>query len=361
MSVELPRRRRSLPLQIEESVAETIKRTPPIGDTELLPSGSTLLNLACSGSTAGAFRKKKMVNFIGDSSSGKSLLAMQCLIEACFCNHFDGYELYYDDVEGGCDFNIATMYGENAAIAVEERIKFISSLSIEEWQDRMQDLQKRGVKFVYILDSYDVLDSVQAKLQAEAEAKARAAGKDSPGSYGMDKVKRVRALFRPALAAMKATDSIMIVISQTKAVIDPRSFKKKTRSAEDALEFHSYHCVWLANAGKEISKEIDIGTKTRLQVKKNRLTGRRREVAFSIFTEIGIDDIGSCVDFMVDKGFWKLTKQTIDAHDLGLTGTKQKLIREIENNNKERQLRRAVAKAWQEVEESVQLCRKTRY
>ena len=361
MTEPAPRRRRSLPAQIEESAEATIERATSFTDADLLPSGSTLLNLACSGRVAGAFRKKKMVNLIGDSSSGKSLLSMQCLIEACFCKHFDGYELYYDDVEGGCDFNIHDMYGERASAAADDRIQFISSASVEEWQDRMQDLQKREAKFIYILDSYDVLDSVQAKAQAEAEAKARAAGKEVSGSYGMDKVKRIRALFRPALAAMKKTDSIVIIISQTKAVIDPRSFKKKTRSAEDALEFHSYHCVWLANAGKEVSKEIDIGTKTRLQVKKNRLTGRRREVAFSIFTEIGIDDIGSCIDFMVDKGFWKQPKQTIEAHDLGLTGTKQKLIREIEAGNKERALRRAVGKAWQEVEESVRLCRKDRY
>lgn len=357
------RARKSLPEQVVDSAAKEIKKDvdPPFTKSDLLPTGSTMMNLACSGTVHGAFRKGKMVNIIGDSSSGKSLLCLHALIEAANSRFFKDFELYYDDVEGGCDFDVEGMLGKRAGEMFEDRINMVSSQSIEEWQDRMNDFQKREVPFIYILDSYDTLDSNQAKLQAEAEAKAREKGQEVSGSYGMDKVKRVRALFRPALASMKVTGGILIIISQTKAVIDPRSFKKKTRSAEDALEFHSYHCVWLAMAGSEKSKDYVIGTKTKIQVKKNRLTGKRRDAAFSIYNDYGIDDIGSIVDFLCECGHWPKVKLTIMANDLDIKGTRASIISQIEDNAMERQLRNIAGVVWNDIEESLKSGRKLRY
>lgn len=362
MSTPAPRtRQRSLPEQVEDSATAPVRREDAYTEADLLSSGSTMLNLACSDTPYGAYRKGKMVNIIGDSSSGKSLICLHTLIEAAASPHFEGFELIYDDVEGGCDFNVEEMLGHKAQQMWDDKVQVVSSESVEEWQDRMNDLAKRDQPFVYILDSYDVLDSNQAKLIAAQEAKDRAAGKDVKGSYGMDKVKRVRALFRPAIASMKKTGGILIIISQTKANIDPMSFKKKTRSAEDALEFHSYHCVWLAMAGQEKSKERVIGTKTKLKVKKNRLTGKRRDASFSIYNEMGIDDVGSCVDFLLEENHWEKRKLTIDADDLGLSGTRDTIIRGIEAGKMERKLRRIVGKVWAGVEESLKMDRKKRY
>jgi recombination protein RecA len=357
------RPRRSLPEQIQEhSEKEIIKEVePPCSISELLPSGSTMLNLACSDSIHGAFRKGKMVNVIGDSSSGKSLLCLQALVEGSFSKHFKDFTFYYDDVEGGCDFDIASMFGERAAEAAGDRIQFESSASVEELQDRLLRLSDEEEKFVYVLDSYDVLDSIQAKLKAAEEAKAREKGKEVNGSYGMDKVKRVRAMFRKTLAAQKKTGSIFIVISQTKAVIDPRSFKKKTRSAEDALEFHSYHCVWFAKAGDEKFRDRIIGTKTKIKLGKNRLTGKKRLAEFSIFNELGIDDTSSCIDFLIAEKHWKKKKNTIVAHEFDIEATQKKLIRHIETEGLERNLRRIVGRVWVEVEESLKFNRKSRY
>lgn len=360
----VPRRRRSLPEQVIAASKKIQEHSKTIDPSKLLSSGSTLLNLACSDTIFGAFKKGKMINIIGDSSSGKSLLCLHVLVEAALSSHFKNYELYYDDIEGGCDFNIKEMLGAQAQEAWDNKVQALSSESVEEWQDKMNDLAERNVPFVYILDSYDVLDSNQAKLLAVAEAKARADGKEVKGTYGMDKVKRVRAIFRPAIASMKKTGGILIIISQTKANIDPMSFKKKTRSAEDALEFHSSHCIWLARVGSEKSKERVIGTKTKLKVKKNRLTGKRRDCSFSIFNDYGIDDLSSCIDFLVDEKYWNKSGSSILAEGIlqpDKKATKGKLIQMIEDQGLENKLKRIVGEVWNSIEEELKLNRKSRY
>lgn len=48
----------------------------------LVSSGNVLLNLACSDKKEGAFVGGTMINIIGDSSSGKTILALTVLAEA---------------------------------------------------------------------------------------------------------------------------------------------------------------------------------------------------------------------------------------------------------------------------------------
>ena len=52
------------------------KRGSLVDDVDLLGTGSTLLNLAISGKTCGGFPAGKYVFFVGDSSSGKTFLAL---------------------------------------------------------------------------------------------------------------------------------------------------------------------------------------------------------------------------------------------------------------------------------------------
>ena len=78
---------------------ESQAASPPL---ILIPTGSVLLNLACSNSKRGGFGAGKMVNLIGDSSSGKTLLALSMFAEVAKLKQFKDYHFVYDDVEHAC-------------------------------------------------------------------------------------------------------------------------------------------------------------------------------------------------------------------------------------------------------------------
>jgi len=60
-----------------------------ISDSNLLSTGSTLLNLACSGRVNGGFLKGFYYFIVGDSKSGKTFLSLTCLAEASINKDFD--------------------------------------------------------------------------------------------------------------------------------------------------------------------------------------------------------------------------------------------------------------------------------
>ena len=68
---------------------------------DLLSTGSTLLNLACSENPFGGFLKGKYYLLVGDSDSGKTFLSMSCFAEAMIQKPFKNYRLIYDYVEDG--------------------------------------------------------------------------------------------------------------------------------------------------------------------------------------------------------------------------------------------------------------------
>jgi hypothetical protein len=80
-----------------------------------LSTGSTLLNLACSGKVSGGFIKGHYYHFVGDSSSGKTFLCLTCLAEAAINPHFDDYQLIHDDAENGSLFDFGKFFGPKMA------------------------------------------------------------------------------------------------------------------------------------------------------------------------------------------------------------------------------------------------------
>jgi hypothetical protein len=108
-------------------------------------------------------------------------------------------------------------------------------------------------------------------------------------------------------------------------------------------------------------REEVIGNQVNVRVSKNKVTGKVRKCKFPIYNDYGVDDIRSCIDWMVEKKYWSKNKLTIDAHDIGVTGTIAKLIDTIERDNLEDTVRQAVGAAWVDFEESLKLGRKPRY
>jgi len=355
--------------QVEEAAAHQPLPASKPSRRDLLSTGSTLLNLACSDNPFGGFLKGKYYFLVGDSASGKTFLSMTCFAEAMNNKHFKDYRLIYDNVEDGCLMDVERLFGRDVAEHLEFPSKAkdgtpVFSFTIEDFYYHLDDALKEDKPFIYVLDSMDGLSSVAEGEKFEDHKKAHRQQLKSPGSYGDGKAKRNSEGLRKILNGLRKSGSILIILSQTRDNLG-FGFEKKSRSGGHALRFYATVEIWssiLASIKKTVrGKKRAVGVSTLLKVKKNRITGKSREVSVSIFPSYGIDDIGGCVDYLVDEGWWKVSKQSIEAGEFDVTATRDKLIARIEAEEWENELRSIVGKCWKEIEIASIPIRKSKY
>ncbi len=337
----------------------------------MLSVGTTLLNLAMSGKPDVALEPGDYMYFVGDSMSGKTWIAMSILAEAANNPEFDNYRLIYDDAERGTRMDLAKFFGQKMV----DRLEVVNSTYIEEFYFGLDDDFKGDKPFIKILDSMDCLDSFDDEDKFNEWKEAFEKGKESKGSYGMSKAKMNSTSIRRTMSQLAETGSILVVISQTRDDINPRTFTTKTRAGGRALRFYATIEVWSSVVGTlkktHNGQERELGTKVKFDVKKNRLTGRKRQVEVPIYTSVGIDDVGSCVDYLVIEKVWANVKADkeegtpagIRATGLGptLILPREKLIRHIEWEDLEEDVRDLVGLTWQAVEDAISIQRKSRY
>jgi len=357
--------------QVEEVADKPLekKKEPKIKTEDLLPSGSTLLNLICSNNPYGAFLKGYYYYLVGDSASGKTFLSMTCFAEALRHPTFKNYRLIYDNVEDGMLMDLEKLFNKEVEKRIEppawEKKEPKYSFSIEEFYYNLDDAIKEGKPFIYVLDSMDGLSSAAEVAKFEEHKDAYRKGKKVPGSYGDGKAKKNSEGIRKMRKGLKGINSILIVISQTRDNIG-FGFEKKTRSGGRALIFYATTIIW-SSVLKKIKKTIKgklrhIGNHIKLETKtKNRVTGELHDAVTAIYPSYGIDDTGSCVDYLVDEGWWKKTGKTIDAEGFNINLPREKLIDYIEENDLQKHLQRKTGRCWKEIRKASALKRKKRY
>jgi RecA/RadA recombinase len=352
----------------KELLANRKKPSKLLTAKDYLSTGSTLLNLACAGRALGGFAKGRYYFIVGDSSAGKTLLALTCFAEATINLNFDDYRLIYDNAEDGAMFDFEKFFGKDCAERVEPPAEDkgvpVFSTTIEEFYYHLDDATKEQKPFVYVLDSMDSLSSDGEGQKFDEQKEAHRKGKDTAGSYGDGKAKINSAGLRKIMPYLRKTGSILIIISQTRDNLG-FGFEKKTRSGGRALKFYATVEMWLSKTGtikKTVKgKERKMGVTTQIEVKKNRITGKERSVEIPILNSIGIDDLGSCIDYLVEERHWKKSGPNISAPEFNHNGSREALIKLIESSDEERKLRLLVASVWNEIEDALNVSRKGRY
>jgi RecA/RadA recombinase len=349
------------------SKKEMIKN-PKVNTSLLVPTGSTTFNLECSGRIEGAFSLGKMVNIIGDSHAGKTLFALTIFAECSLLEKFDNYRFIYDDVESANEFDIEYLFGEK----VEKRIEYaIKSRTIEDFNDNIATALLEDDPFIYVLDSFDALTS-EAAIEKDADnRKAREKGNQIKGSYGDGKAKKASELFSQRIQDIADKKSLLIIISQTRDNIGFGSmFTPKTRSGGKALKFYASHEIWLACQKKEKSGKRTIVTNVQAKITKNKLTGRHGEAYFPILFDYGIDNISSCINFLVDEGNWTGSKKALDTKGFipkKIVGkdeknrSKAEVVRYIEDNDLENDLFELCQDCYDNIMEKLKPKRKRKY
>lgn len=359
-------RREKTTAQLAKEIAKVskapIKKKSPV---EFISTGSNLLNLAASqrGETGG-WARGRIINLVGDGSSGKTLLALEAAAHAY--HNLVGNKtinfpkvkkliIVYNNVEEVMDFPLGEMYGEDFVKAVE----WISSSDVEafgrDYTRRVLNL-KPGEFLLYILDSYDSLGS-----EKERAAFIEAAKKDKEaetGSYGLDKASYgSKKFFKNMCGIMAGKDTTLMIISQVREKIGS-TFKEKYRAGGKALDFYTHQVCWLAVVEKlkrtYRGKEKIYGVRVRANFKRSKVSKPFRQEDVIILFDYGLDNLATNLAWLYGPSVKKLTWDEEEY-------TRPKLIKYIEENHLEEELSARLEEEWLAIEEVVKPHRKKRW
>ena len=341
-----------------------------------VPSGSVLFNLACSDRWYGSYKTGTMVNIVGDSSSGKSIMTLSGMAAAANMPEFADYRFIYDDAEFADSFDHEKLFGSVFANKVESPAKDKkgnpkNSTTIEQFYDYVMDAIDKKIPFIYCLDSFDAIDAddeIKKELQNREHRKKGNLSKIK-GSFQATKQKKASQLFRLICSKLPKTNSLLLIISQTRDNLSAMSFATKYRAGGKALKFYASIEAWLAYK-KAIPKTVNgkvhkIGVDTIAKIEKNKYTGKRKEANFPIYHDYGIDDISSCIDFLIQNDYWEMDKTKIIVPEFDICLPKKKLINFIEEKGKHKKRQRilfeSTQKCWDEIEDALKLKRRSKF
>jgi hypothetical protein len=178
----------------------------------LVPSGCTLLDLACSDTIDGAWNTGRMINLCGEESSGKTLLYLTALAVVCSCRAFRDYRIVADDAEEANDFDIEELFGKELYDRIEppkrdENGDPVYSETIEDVFANIKTLLSENKPFIYIVDSLDAVTSDKDMQEMDALYEEKLKGKTGSGSYSMYKQKSLKRILADIKGEIQQTKS----------------------------------------------------------------------------------------------------------------------------------------------------------
>lgn len=256
----------------------------PAGALQFISSGCQVLDCAIGG----GYPLGRIVNIIGDKSTGKTLLAIEAI--ANFYMRYPNGHAWYCETEAAFDEDYAKALGINfkRVLRPKNHVR-----TVEQFFDHLQTaISNRGdLPGLYVLDSLDALSD-------DAEM-AREIGKES---FGAQKAKKLSEAFRRVVQTIEQGHVCVIIISQIRDNITATFGRKYVRSGGKALDFYASQILYLAQIGK-ISKqsqkiERTVGVRVRAKVDKNKIGLPYRECEFGIRFGFGVDDVAANIEWL---------------------------------------------------------------
>lgn len=325
-------------------------------------TGSLLLDLVVGGGVGLGLPAGKIINIVGDKSSGKTFLACEIVANA-YHSYKDKVKFIYDDAESGFGFNTKNLYGFDI-----EEFK-IKSKTVEELFCNVKDFinkLKKDEFGIYVLDSLDGLSSSQLIEIGEERYKLFKQNKEyDKGSYQMEFAKFLsQEFFRNLTGEIDDKNILLVIISQIRTDVSPMSFKKWTRAGGKALDFYAHTVLWLKNLRTIEKKGADIGVIIQAKTEKSKTPRPYRQCIFPIYFNYGIDDIGSCIDYLYQlrsekTGELSSKREKIKFDDKEFT--RDELIKFIEDNDLIGRLKQMVIDTWEQEEKERLINRRKKY
>lgn len=251
-------------------------------------SGCTLLDLV----VGGGWPLGRMVNIVGDKSTGKTLMAIEAA--ANFAKAFPNGKIWYREAEAAFDKDYAkamgmpidrVSFGKNKFDTVEDFYEDLKTMA--EWSTA------KKVPGLYVLDSLDAL-SDRKELAREVDK----------GSYGADKAKQMSALFRKLTRSIEQSNILVVIISQVRDNIGVTFGRKTKRSGGHAMDFYASLVLYLAHIEtiKKTKKGQQRAVAVRIKAKcdKNKIGLPYRECEFTIRFGYGIEDLQASLSWLME-------------------------------------------------------------
>lgn len=283
---------------------------------EFLPGGNSVLSLISSGRIEnGGFPRGRVINIVGDGSSGKTLIALEFMAAVYYAylsNKLNSniypktknLKLIYNNVEVVMDFNVEKMYGAEFYNSIDWR----SSDTVEKFgEDFFVELKKHkpGDTVIYVVDSWDALDSDEDRQKFNKKIENIIKGKtnkDESGSFELGKQKYAsKRFFKKACSDAEGIDFTFVVISQVRQKIGVTFGEKRYRAGGDALNFYTHLVIWLAEKEKlkiqRLGQKRIYGISVAARVKRSKVWKPFRDCEFKIIFDYGVDDVKSLMDW----------------------------------------------------------------
>ncbi|MFA5398406.1 MAG: ATPase domain-containing protein [Candidatus Pacearchaeota archaeon] len=342
---------------VAESIQEGSNEICQNEAVEFIPTGITLYDLVLGG----GYAQGKIVNVVGDNSTGKTLLTLEFLSSA---RKFlkDKFSVFYDDAESGFSFDCKKMYGFEPIREDQD-----NSTTMEKWLEQMDrelmDTPKKKVP-IYVLDSLDALsDSEEIEQNEERIATIRRGKEYTKGTFGGSKPKKLGSNLRTLNNPIKEKNMILIIISQVRENIGVMYGPKFRRAGGKALDFYASQIVWLAVAEKMEKFDRTYGVRLKVKNTKNKVGKPFRTCYIDVLFDYGVDNITSNINFLYDllTDLGKSKDKKSDVEWDGKQYSVKELIAHIEKESLEDELAKRVIKKWNDIEEKVTSKRKSKW
>lgn len=312
-----------------------------------IPSGVTLLDLACTDTLDGFCTAGHSVNIIGDRNSGKTALAIASMAET-FKRHGNqfGYDFY--DVENAFSFDTAALFGDKFAKALNViPVPLEEDWCTEALAQKMIDSMEKGPRFI-VIDSMDAMrprkefDNTDDILKGKRGIDPRAVA----NNY----------MFRAIIPKIAQSGSFLIYLSQSRDHIGFGSsfMNLKTRSGGKALGYYAYVELWLSVGTAIKVGDIKIGNWVVGRIERSKANGKSKRVAkFPIMPAYGIDDVQANVEWLAEQGVIDCIRKVYDLAGLDMEYKGKEPCLHIESNNLTGKLTEAVKAQWDKVEQEM--------
>ena len=285
----------------------------PSNVSEWISSGCSMLDLAISNRPYGGFPVGRITEITGLEASGKSLLAAHTLAET----QKKGGLAVYIDTESATSAEFLTAIGVDLKTMLYVPLETIEEI-FETIETIVEGVRKSDKdRLVTIIVDSIMGASTKIEMSAEYDKDGYATSKSIILSKAMRKVTNWIARERICL----------IFTNQLRTKLGVSFGDPWTTAGGKAIPFHASVRLRLKNTGMIKAKvngiEQVVGSKTNVQVVKNRMGPPHRKVDYEIYYDSGIDNYGGWLaimknfDLVKQSGAW-YTLEDVD-HETGET------------------------------------------
>ena len=375
---KLPIKAKTIKGQVPDSpLRQRLKKTSivkelPKRSIEFVGSGSWMLNLALTNNIDVAYPVGRVVNPVGDYSTGKTLLACETVNDVWYNFHLKQgkkVEIYYDEPEDAFDMDLARKFNMplEHIIGLRERLPnwkskkddFKRSKLVEDLYTNLMNIttkeQKKAPKdkndiILYVLDSLDSVSDARELKHIEKKG----VGKQD---YGGGKARVLSQMFRTCIQSVGESNILLFIVSQVRTNFGVMFGPQYTRAGGKALDHYASVIYWLKEVGKITNeKNFNQGIEVELLIDKNKIGSRYSKLNFNILHGYGVDNYGSAANFLWDSGGFERNGNYIIWNDKNIY--RNALIEQAANDPKTaKQLKETLQSHWNELVKQAEIKR----